>query len=123
MWEVWQHFYNIPDSSDVLSTSWRVFIIASRQLWTGAERIFEVIDETTGSSRFTGGRESGEGEGRGGYEGSLVRLPTGKMILKGISFQAAAGRKIALVGATGAGKRRYSVCYPDFLISGQEKSV
>ena len=33
---------------------------------------------TTGSSRFTGGRESGEGEGRGGYEGSLVRLPTGK---------------------------------------------
>lgn len=26
-------FCNIPDSSDVLSTSWRVFIIASRQLW------------------------------------------------------------------------------------------
>ena len=37
-----------------------------------------------------------------------------KMILKGISFQAAAGRKIALVGATGAGKTTILSMLPRF---------
>ena len=56
----------------------------------GAERIFEVMKEV-----WFGYRPE-------------------KMILKGISFQAAAGRKIALVGATGAGKTTILSMLPRF---------
>lgn len=80
----------------------------------GAERIFEVIDEEPEAPDLP---EAVELEG---VKGGVVMQEVWfgyrpeKMILKGISFEAPAGRKIALVGATGAGKTTILNMLPRF---------
>lgn len=80
----------------------------------GAERIFEVIDEEPEAPDLP---EAVELEG---VKGGVVMKEVWfgyrpeKMILKGISFEAPAGRKIALVGATGAGKTTILNMLPRF---------
>ena len=70
----------------------------------GAERIFEVIDEQPEAPDLPGAVELKAVEGEVAMKEVWFGYRSEKMILKGISFQASAGRKIALVGATGAGK-------------------
>lgn len=80
----------------------------------GAERIFEVIDEKPE------GPDLPEAVELDGVKGEVVMKEVWfgyrpeKMILKGISFEAPAGRKIALVGATGAGKTTILNMLPRF---------
>lgn len=80
----------------------------------GAERIFEVIDEKPETPDLP---EAVELEGVKG-EVMMKEVWFGyrpeKMILKGISFEVPAGRKIALVGATGAGKTTILNMLPRF---------
>ena len=69
----------------------------------GAERVFEIMDETP---------ESNEGknlmpekiEGNVRFDSVTFSYNPGKVILKNVSFYAKPGQKIALVGSTGAGK-------------------
>lgn len=80
----------------------------------GAERIFEVIDEEPEAPDLP------EAVKLEGVKGEVVMKEVWfgyrpeKMILKGISFEAPAGRKIALVGATGAGKTTILNMLPRF---------
>lgn len=89
----------------------------------GAERIFEVIDEQPEAPDLPEAVNLEKVKGEVVMKEVWFGYRPEKMILKGISFQAAAGRKIALVGATGAGKTTILSMLPRFLISGQEKSV
>lgn len=80
----------------------------------GAERIFEVIDEQPEKPDAPDAvalqQVKGDVEMREVWFGYRPE----KMILKGISFHAAAGKKIALVGATGAGKTTILNMLPRF---------
>lgn len=90
----------------------------------GAERIFEVIDENAESPDVPGAITLGEVQGEVTMKEVWFGYKPDKMILKGISFQVPAGQKIALVGATGAGKttilnmlpRFFDVCSGEILI-------
>lgn len=80
----------------------------------GAERIFEVIDEEAESPDAPGAIMLGQVRGEVGMKDVWFGYKPEKMILKGISFQAEAGQKIALVGATGAGKTTILNMLPRF---------
>ncbi len=80
----------------------------------GAERIFEVIDEQPEAPDLPGAVELKAVEGEVAMKEVWFGYRSEKMILKGISFQASAGRKIALVGATGAGKTTILNMLPRF---------
>lgn len=80
----------------------------------GAERIFEVIDEAPEKPDVPGAvvLESVKGEVK--MQEVYFGYRPDKVILRGISFHAAAGCKIALVGATGAGKTTILNMLPRF---------
>lgn len=80
----------------------------------GAERIFEVIDEKAESPDVAGAVTLGQLKGEVTMKDVWFGYKPDKMILKGISFQALAGQKIALVGATGAGKTTILNMLPRF---------
>ena len=80
----------------------------------GAERIFEVIDEQPEAPDLPEAVNLEKVKGEVVMKEVWFGYRPEKMILKGISFQAAAGRKIALVGATGAGKTTILSMLPRF---------
>ena len=80
----------------------------------GAERIFEVIDEKPETADLPEAVELKEVKGEVVMKEVWFGYRPEKMILKGISFEAPAGRKIALVGATGAGKTTILNMLPRF---------
>lgn len=80
----------------------------------GAERIFEVIDEQSETPDLPGAVELKAVKGEVVMKKVWFGYRPEKMILKGISFQVPAGRKIALVGATGAGKTTILNMLPRF---------
>lgn len=80
----------------------------------GAERIFEVIDEEPEAADLPEAVELKEVKGEVAMKEVWFGYRPEKMILKGISFDAPAGRKIALVGATGAGKTTILNMLPRF---------
>lgn len=80
----------------------------------GAERIFEVIDEEPEAADLPEAVELRQVKGEVVMKEVWFGYRPGKMILKGISFEAPAGRKIALVGATGAGKTTILNMLPRF---------
>lgn len=80
----------------------------------GAERIFEVIDENAESPDVPGAITLGQVQGEVTMKEVWFGYKPDKMILKGISFQVLAGQKIALVGATGAGKTTILNMLPRF---------
>jgi len=86
---------------------------------SGAERIFKLLDEEealekddAGAGAGKGERESGTGTGTGtgtggeaiGLEGVTFGYKPGVHVLTDVSFSVKKGERIALVGATGAGK-------------------
>lgn len=80
----------------------------------GAERIFEVIDEKPETPDLPEAVELEGVKGEVMMKGVWFGYRPEKMILKGISFEVPAGRKIALVGATGAGKTTILNMLPRF---------
>lgn len=80
----------------------------------GAERIFEVIDEEPEPPDLPEAMELKEVKGEVLMKKVWFGYRPEQMILKGISFEVAAGRKIALVGATGAGKTTILSMLPRF---------
>lgn len=80
----------------------------------GAERIFEVIDQAPETPDAPGAVSLSRVEGDVEMEDVCFGYRPGKLILKGISFHAPAGCKIALVGATGAGKTTILNLLPRF---------
>lgn len=80
----------------------------------GAERIFEVIDEAPEKPDAPDALRLSGVEGYVEMENVYFGYRPSKLILKGISFHAPAGCKIALVGATGAGKTTILNLLPRF---------
>lgn len=90
----------------------------------GAERIFEVIDEAPEKPDAPGAITLRDVQGDVKMEKVYFGYRRDKWILKGISFHAPAGCKIALVGATGAGKTTILNLLPRFFdIQGGEIAI
>ena len=70
----------------------------------GLSAFFEVLDAQTTVPDGAGARGLVAGPGAVVFEGVSFRYPSGPAVLEGISFAAAPGRTVALVGRTGAGK-------------------
>lgn len=80
----------------------------------GAERIFEVIDEAPEQPDAPGAVELKDVQGDLCMKEVYFGYKPDKTILKGVSLHAPAGCKIALVGATGAGKTTILNLLPRF---------
>lgn len=80
----------------------------------GAERIFEVIDEPSETPDSPEAKPLAKIDGDVEMKNVYFGYKPEKMILKGVSFHAPAGCKIALVGATGAGKTTILNMLPRF---------
>lgn len=80
----------------------------------GAERIFQVIDESPESPDLPDAVTLKEVKGDVAMTDVYFGYKPDKIILKGVSFHAPAGSKIALVGATGAGKTTILNMLPRF---------
>ena len=80
----------------------------------GAERIFEVIDETPEAPDTSDAIALQHVQGDVAMKDVYFGYKPEKTILKGISLHARAGCKIALVGATGAGKTTILNMFPRF---------
>lgn len=80
----------------------------------GAERIFEVIDQASETPDAPDAVRLSRVEGDVEMKDVYFGYRPDKLILKGISFHAPAGCKIALVGATGAGKTTILNLLPRF---------
>ncbi len=77
---------------------------------SGAERIFKLLDETALETQGPGA-SAGSGAAAGAYEGEAVALDNvsfsykkGAPVLREVSFVVKKGERVALVGASGAGK-------------------
>ncbi len=68
------------------------------------ERIFETMDEPVTIDDKPGARELPDVRGEVAFENVTFGYEPGVPVLKNLSFRAAAGERIALVGPTGAGK-------------------
>lgn len=81
----------------------------------GAERIFDVMDQEPEPADLPGATELKRVRGKVCMENVVFGYnPEKKIILKGISFGVQSGCKIALVGATGAGKTTILNMLPRF---------
>ncbi|WP_327433467.1 ABC transporter ATP-binding protein [Streptomyces sp. NBC_01236] len=70
-----------------------------------AERIIELLDQRPQVVEAAGARRLGRARGDVEFEGVSFRYPgTSRWALAGVSFRAAPGETLALVGASGAGK-------------------
>ena len=70
----------------------------------GLARVFSVVDEPAGIVERPGAAVLPAGSGRVVFEGVRFVYPDGRAGLSGLSFVAAPGTTVALVGASGAGK-------------------
>jgi ATP-binding cassette subfamily B protein/subfamily B ATP-binding cassette protein MsbA len=80
----------------------------------GARRVFEILDEEPGVRDAPNGRTLDHARGELRFEDVDFRYPQGVFGLSGISFTAAPGTSIALVGPTGAGKSTLASLIPRF---------
>ena len=70
----------------------------------GLARVFTVIDEPPAITQRLGATPLPPGPGHVRFAGVAFAYPDGRMGLRGLSFEAAPGRTLALVGPSGAGK-------------------
>ena len=71
---------------------------------SGAERIFELLDEPDVEGGAAGGAPPGEPDEAVAFDNVTFSYKPGVPVLTDVTFSARRGEKIALVGATGAGK-------------------
>lgn len=88
----------------------------------GAERIFEIIDEAPEKADVPEAVTLKNIKGDVALKNVYFGYRPEKTILKGVSLHAPAGKKIALVGATGAGKTTILNLLPRFSIFSRERS-
>ena len=70
----------------------------------GLARVFAVIDEPIAITEPSGALPLPPGPGQVVFQSVAFAYPDGRMGLRGLSFEAAPGRTLALVGPSGAGK-------------------
>ncbi|HLK11948.1 MAG TPA: ABC transporter ATP-binding protein [Candidatus Binatia bacterium] len=80
----------------------------------GAERVFEILDTAPDLPEGTRGLARGEVRGAVTFEDVRFGYDPAQPVLKGISFAVRAGERIAIVGATGAGKTTLVSLVPRF---------
>jgi ATP-binding cassette subfamily B protein/subfamily B ATP-binding cassette protein MsbA len=80
----------------------------------GARRVFEILDQEPDVRDRPGARELGKAEGRIRFEHVGFAYPDGNFALRDVSFEAAPGALVAVVGPTGAGKSTLMSLLPRF---------
>jgi len=80
----------------------------------GAKRIFEILDTDPGVASAPGARSPGRFLGRVAFEDVSFEYQDNATVLRGLSFVAEPGRRIAIAGATGAGKSALLSLIPRF---------
>ncbi|MCL1794681.1 MAG: ABC transporter ATP-binding protein/permease [Oscillospiraceae bacterium] len=70
----------------------------------GAERVFEVLEEPEEPEDAADAADIGTPKGDVRFENVTFAYGAGANVLKNVSFEVKAGQKVALIGATGAGK-------------------
>src|SRR5262249_60471097 len=101
---------------------WLVQRLRMRVMWIGqaqratasGERIFEVIDEPEGITERPGACELPPGDGQVRFERVSFGYGQGRPVLEDIDLELAAGKNVALIGHTGAGKTTLASLVPRF---------
>jgi ATP-binding cassette subfamily B protein len=91
-----------------------MWIGQAQRATASGERIFEVMDEPEGISDPADGRELPPGPGTIRFERVDFSYAPGRPVLEGIDFEIEAGRTVALIGHTGAGKTTLAALVPRF---------
>ena len=91
-----------------------MWIGQAQRATASGERIFEVMDEPEGISDPADGRELPPGPGTIRFERVDFSYASGRPVLEGIDFEIEAGRTVALIGHTGAGKTTLAALVPRF---------
>jgi ATP-binding cassette subfamily B protein len=99
-----------------------VFPLRMLGMWIGqiqratasGERIFEILDETEEIRDRPGASPLPAGEGRITFENVSFGYDPARPVLSGLELEVEAGRVVALIGATGAGKTTLTALLPRF---------
>ena len=91
-----------------------MWIGQAQRATASGERIFEVMDEPEGISDPVDARELPPGPGTIRFESVGVSYAAGRPVLEGVDFEIPAGRTVALIGHTGAGKTTLAALVPRF---------
>jgi ABC-type multidrug transport system fused ATPase/permease subunit len=91
-----------------------MWIGQAQRATASGERIFEVMDEPEGISDPAGAGELPPGPGTIRFERVDFGYAPGRRVLEGIDFEIEAGRTVALIGHTGAGKTTLAALVPRF---------
>lgn len=104
--------YLVMFSTPVRMIGW-LAIVSSRAIASG-RRIFEIIDQVSPVREKSDAIDVGEVEGRVGFENVSFGYDSQGPVLSGITFEAAPGQRIALVGGSGSGKSSIANLIPRF---------
>lgn len=80
----------------------------------GARRVFEILDQESEVKDAKDARDLGATEGRIRFDRVSFQYPGGNFALRDVSFEAAPGALVAVVGPTGAGKSTLMSLLPRF---------
>jgi ABC-type multidrug transport system fused ATPase/permease subunit len=91
-----------------------MWIGQAQRATASGERIFQVIDEAEDIGDAPDARELPPGDGRVVFEGVTFGYDAERPVLRDLSLELAAGRVVALIGHTGAGKTTLASLVPRF---------
>jgi len=91
-----------------------MWIGQAQRATASGERIFQVLDETEDIGDAPAARELPPGDGRVVFDGVTFGYDPERPVLDDVSLELAAGRVVALIGHTGAGKTTLASLVPRF---------
>lgn len=91
-----------------------MWIGQAQRATASGERIFQVIDEPEDIADAPGARELPPGPGRILFEGVTFGYDPGRPVLRDVDLELQAGKVVALIGHTGAGKTTLASLVPRF---------